>query len=205
MTDLEQSDGIEDARSQLDAITELDIAQLRKAAKLMNIPSQRDWSKEDFVTAIKQKQQSNALAQFVFDNSQAPAPGYARVIIHRDQTPGHKNTPLHLGVNGRLIQIPRGGEYDIPIPFVEVLKNAKTVVMGETANAPGASGGVLYRDEEQTSYPFQVISVTPGKFENSHDGRAGNYAKRYAFFQKYGHWATEGELKEYNKIQMTKD
>lgn len=191
----------QEVRSQLDAVEKLDIAQLRKAAKMLGITSARDWGKEDFVRAIKTHQQAN-LASVVFDNSGAPAPGHARLLIHRNPTPKHKNSPVHVGVNGRLIAIPRGMEVDVPIPFLNALKRAITVVIVESGESqPGAPGGI-FKDEPQTSYPFQVLAITPGPFVNPNDNRAVAYKKRKAFFDKFGNWPTDGELKEYMKDQM---
>ena len=203
MTDL--NEGAQDERSQHDAIEQLDIAQLRKFSKIMGIPSQRDWTKEDFVVAIKAKQESNSTASFVFDDSQAPKPGHARILIHRDPSANHKNTPLHVGVNGRLIQVPRGLEVDLPIPFLEALKNAIVTVVQQAAEATRDNPGGIYKDEAQTSYPFQVVAVTPGEFENSNDNRAGNYERRKKFFDKIGRWPTDGELKEAMKSKIAKE
>lgn len=192
--------------SQLEAVNALDIGQLRKAAKLLGIDAKNTWTKEDFVSAIQSKQRENDLLTTVFDTSVGPAPGFARVLIHRDPTPGHKNGPVHLSVNGRLIAVPRGGEFDIPIPYVEVLKNAVTTVTissgegGKTA----VEGNSLFREEPRTSYPFQVIAITPGKFTNSMDGRATQYNKRKAFFDEFGSWPTSGELKAWEQEEIRK-
>lgn len=204
MTELEQSDAQEE-RSQIDAVANLDIGMLRRAAKQLGITAQRDWTKEDFVTAIKQKQESN-LASIVFDGSTAPKPGHARIIIHRDPTPGHKNTPIHVGVNGRLLQVPRGLEVDVPIPYVEALKNAKTTIVAQTSGATQDNPSGSYKDEDRSSYPFQVLAMTPGNsFINQSDGRAASYERRYAFYKKIGRWPTEGELKEAMKNKIAKD
>lgn len=186
MTDLNEQSDVQDERSQIDAVDELDMANLRKVAKVLGISAQRDWSKEDFVRAIKVKQTSSETAVgLVFDNSLAPKPGYSRIILHRDMTPGHKNSPVPAGINGRIFMLPRGVEIDIPTPLVEVLANARTTIMDETG-----------KESVTQSYPFQILAATPGKFHNQFDGRAPGYERRYAFFQKFGRWPTDGELKE---------
>lgn len=205
MTDLNEQSNAQDERSQHDAIEALDIAELRKFGKMLGIPSQRDWRKEDFVAAIKAKQASNSVADFVFDTSQAPLPGHTRVIIHRDPTPNHKNTPIHVGVNGRLIQVPRGIEVDLPTPFIEVLKNAVTTIVKQASDATRDNPGGVYSDENQLSYPFQVLAVTPGDFLNSNDNRAASYERRKRFFDVIGRWPTDGELKEAMKTKIAKD
>lgn len=201
MTNYDEQIDVQDERSQIDTVEAIDIGTLRKAAKQLGITAQRDWTKEDFVKAIKLKQEAN-LASLVFDGTQAPKPGYARVLIHRDPSPGHRNTPVHVSVNGRIIGVPRGLEVDIPIPFVEALKNARSLVTSQ--NSDGGNGTVT-SETERASYPFQVLGMTPGPFINQHDNRSANYERRYAFFKKIGRWPTDGELKEAMKRKIAVD
>ena len=188
MTNHDEQSDVQDGRSQLDAINDMKIADLRKVAKLLGITAQRDWTAEDFVRAIKAKQEGNAPA-LVFDNSLAPKPGFARIIIHRDMTPGHKNSPLHVGVNGLLYSVPRGVEVDIPIPHVGALKNAYSKQIVQTSDNE-------YKEQDLQSYPFQVLAITPGKFNNPGDSRATNEARKQAFVKEFGRYPTKGELEE---------
>lgn len=191
--------------TQLDAVETLDIGQLRKAAGLLGIKAEKHWRKDDYIEAIRDKQAQETMVNAVFDINAGPKPGYARVIIHRDPTPNHKNGPVHLGVNGRIISVPRGGQFDIPIPFVEVLQNAVTTVTQQTETATKENPTGSYTEEPRTSYPFQVLSVTPGPFKNPHDARSARYAKRKAFFDIHGAWPTDGELKDFEKVRMAKE
>lgn len=191
----------ENEESQLDAIEDLDIATLRKYAKFSGIQAKKDWTKEDYVIAIKSRQQS-ATTSFVFDNALAPKPGYARILVHRDPTPGSKNAPIHAAINGRIFSIPRGIEVDVPEPLVGVLANAKTIDTSQQADATANSPGGVYRDVERPSYPFQVLAITPGKFENQHDARSSNYVLRKEFADKHGTWPTHAELQEYRKAKL---
>lgn len=203
MTDLDLNDS-QDENGQLDALENLSIGDLRKVAKHLGIASQRDWTKEDYVNVIKHKQEQ-ASHKFVFDTNLAPAPGFARIVVHRDPTPNHKNTPIHAGVNGRIYQIPRGIQVDVPLPVVEVLQNAVTVVTRQSQSESTDNPMGIYTDEPQLSYPFQIISFTPGEFTNKNDARAANYARRYAFFKKFGRWPTSGELAEAMRIKMQQE
>lgn len=191
-------------QAQADAVESLDIANLRRFAKLMKISAGRDWTKEDYITAIKAKQESNSMATFVFDSSTAPAPGKARIIIHRDPRPDNKNSPVHLGVNGYIISVPRGVEVDVPIPFINALKNAKTVEVVQQGESSRENPGGIYKDEARDSYPFQVLAVTPGDFINPHDSRAAKYKAKKKYFEKFGAWPTDGELKEVQKALIQK-
>lgn len=196
----------EQEKSHLDALEEFDINQLRKVASFVGVQPARDWKKEDFVRAIKAKQEQNDLTNYVFDDGTAPKPGYARIVLHRDPTPGHKNSPVQVGVNGRIIHVPRGIQVDVPIPFVEALRNARSMQIRQVEGASAATPGGVYRDEEMTNYPFQVDAITPGgKFENPYDGRHIVYAQREEFFKKFGHWPTAAELVEAKKAKILKD
>lgn len=205
MTNENEMSDAQEERSQIETLESLDIASLRKYAKLMRIASQRDWQREDYVEAIKTKQAAQNVA-VVFDSSNAPAPGHARVLIHRDPSPGAKNSPIQLGVNGRIIHIPRGIEVDVPIPFIEVLKNSKgqRPVQDESPSSNAPTG--TYKWEEVTSYPFQVTAITPGgQFTNPHDSRSANWERRKAFHKAFGRFPTDGELKEAMRAKIIKD
>lgn len=203
MTDLDL-EGAQEGRGQLEALEDLSISDLRKVAKHLGIASQRDWTKEDYVNVIKHKQEQ-ANHKYVFDTNVGPAPGFARILVHRDPTPGHKNTPIHAAVNGVIFQIPRGIQVDVPLPIVEVLQNAITIVTRQVETESLDKPMGLYADEPQLSYPFQVISFTPGEWKNRADARSANYERRYAFFKRFGRWPTAGELAEAMKIKMRKD
>lgn len=188
----------------LDQIDDLDMAALRRAAKMLGIKAEPKWTKTDFINEIKRYQKAEELV--VEDLSNAPARGFARIVIHRDPTPGHKNTPIHAGVNGLILQIPRGKEVDVPIPFLEVLKNSvsaqpQLVDAGDARNPSGT-----YKDVDSMSYPFQILAVTPGaNFKNNHDNRSSNYARREEFEKKFGRWPTAGELQEAIKANILKN
>lgn len=183
--------------AQLEAVAALDIGQLRRAASLLGVKSEKTWTKDDFVKAIQAKQESDELMSAVFDLNVGPAPGYSRVVIYRDPSPNHSNGPIHVVVNGRILGIPRGMEIDIPTPHVEVLKNAVSV---STESEDPNNKNAVFKEQSRMSYPFQVLASTPGPFVNTNDARAAKYARRFAFFQMHGAWPTSGELKEHDKL-----
>lgn len=201
----EYESGAQDERVEAVTFEDMSIQQLRAAAKFLGIAAQRDWRAEDFVRAIKNKQEANPLTQYVIDGSGNPAPGYSRVIVHRDPSPGHKNTPVPLGLNGRIIFLPRGIEVDIPTPFVGVLQDAKTGQMQEVEAGSIHLPGGRFKETFATSYPFQVIAATPGgRFESQLDNRKASYERRIAFTKVFGRWPTDGELKEAMKQKIIK-
>lgn len=201
MTNLTQSDA-QDERNQEDALDGLKIADLRRVAKILGISAQRDWATEDFVNAIKAKQEQAATPSLVFDGALAPKPGYARILVHRDMSPGHKNTPIHAAFNGWIFAIPRGIEVDVPKEIIEVLSNAKALVTRQEYDDQGRTSVV--REDLVQSYPFQVLAISPGQARNPHDNRGATAIKRQEFCDKFGRYPTGGEFAEYLKTQMAK-
>lgn len=194
----------QDEGSVLDMIDKLDMADLRKFTALSGIKAERTWEKKDYIAALKKHQDDEHKASLVINDANAPAPGYARVLIHRDPTPNHKNKPIHVSVNGHLFGIPRGVAVDVPLPFVEALSNAKSNVMKQDAEPSRSNPGGVYTEEEQLSYPFQVMAITPGPYKNPHDSRAKSFAIRKQFHSENGVWPTTGELSEYRKARALK-
>lgn len=190
-----------DSGSHMDLVDSLDIKTLRTAASALGISARRDWNKQDFIYAIKERQSAQPAVEVVFDPSKNPRPGFARLIVHRDPSPNHKNSPIHVGLNGQIFQIPRNIPVDIPKEFIEVLSNARSVQTREQESSTRENPSGVYKDEEQLSYPFQVMAVTPGEWVNPYDTRARKFALRSEFNRIHGAWPTEGELAEFKKTK----
>lgn len=213
------------AESVLDSAT---IGELRALAKSYGIKAERTWKGEDFIREIKLRQESGApqintvdeddseaeaqriIASYSLPVNQtsaaaskgAPAPGYARIILHKDPTPDHANGAVPVGLNGRTFMVPRGVPVDLPIPFLGVLRDAVQVVTKQVKepDRDHLEGTVLH--EEILSYPFQIVSVTPGgKFVNKEDQRAARAARSKAFHNELHRWPTDGELAEWEKAK----
>lgn len=197
-----------DNETQEDTVGSLSIGQLRQYAKLLNIPSERTWDKNDYIDAIERHRANKNTANVVFDgpDGNAPLPGYARIILNRDPTPGHANSPVQVGVNGELLHIPRGIQVDIPIPYMNALRNATTRTSVQTGNPSKDNPGGVFREEDTLSYPFQLLAVTPAtkQWVSKSDNRQVHYAMRVEFVDKFGRWPTDGELKEAIKAKLLK-
>lgn len=196
------------------------IGTLRSVAKEAGVNVQRDWKREDIVKAIRASrgevaeevydtiEDPDAINELVFGrangsnaaNDERPKPGFARVLIHKDPTPGHANSAIPVGVNGRMIFVPRGVPVNVQLEYVEVLKNAvqRLVIQKKEPSASAPAGEIS--EEEVLSYPFQVIAVTPGKaFRSDIDQRAKEARRREEFAKTFNHWPTRGELDEWEK------
>lgn len=213
--------------SSQDDFSDIHIGKLKQLAKSYGVKAQRDWSKDKYVEAIKLKQEEGVVPDLSTDNvteEQAeadrlianyslpvsrstsasaggqPKPGYARIILHKDPTPNHANSPVQVGLNGRYINIPRGVAVDVPIPYLGVLRDAVQVVTKQIKepDRDNLSGTVV--EEEILSYPYQIVSITPGgKFQNHEDQRSQGARRRKAFHTALGRWPTDGELLEWEK------
>lgn len=199
MTEL--TGGVDESRENAEALDKLDINSLRSFAKLMGITSDRAWGKEDYVKAIQRKRESMTVS-VVLDGGSAPKPGHSRILMHRDTSPGHKNGPVHVAVNGNIFSVPRGVEVDVPSYLVNALKDAVSI---QTVHIEDVNGPGHYVESPQISYPFSVLAATPGEVTNQHDPRAQEAALR-AECKDYlgGKWATEGEYREWLKVRMHK-
>ena len=82
---------------------------------------------------------------------QEPDREMVRIHIHTTEEAGG-NEPVSVGVNGKVMRIPRGEDVDIPYTYYEVLKHAIAKKYD-----PLPDGG-MSEAREVPMYPFQVIS-----------------------------------------------
>lgn len=212
---------------QEDLLIDAKIGELRALAKRYGIEAQRDWSKPDYIKAIAKKQAegenpdlhtddgeadrliaSYSLAQDKSEASAAkgmPKPGYARIIVHKDSTPGHSNGAVQVGLNGRFFNVPRGVAVDLPIPYLGVLRDAVHKQRRQIKEPDANNLEGVVTEEEILSYPFQIVSLTPGgKFVNQEDQRSVSASRRAAFHKDLGRWPTDGELVEWEKANAAR-
>lgn len=172
----------------------LPIARLRKFCGLYNIPFDKDATKEDLVNLIRRKRAKSDLA-VVSEVGSAPAPGWARIMIHRQH--GTSNRPVYVNVNGYRITIPKNVEVDVPIKVVGVLNDAKEYRLVENEDE-AINSPKRWTNQPVLSYPFQVVMVTPGPdprpgYERS---KASAYGPRKQFHTLFGRWPKRHELIE---------
>lgn len=200
------------------------IGDLRALAKSYGIKAERSWDRARFVKEIIEAQDGGIefdlgvsgeaadseaerlIAQYSTHTTKeneskgAPKPGFARIIIHRDPTPDHANSPIPVGLNGRMFMVPRGIPVDLPIPYLGVLKDASMLIERQTKEPSASHPEGKTEISEILSYPFQIIALTPGgKFVNNLDQRSISAQRRKAFHTELGRWPTDGELAEWEK------
>lgn len=180
------------------------IAQLRTYASLQRVAITREMTKEDIIAAIKAKNKDKDFLR-IAEVGSMPLPGFARILMHRDPTPGAANRPVYVHVNGYKCTVPRGVEVDVPHKVVSVLNDAKEQRKEVDQSQPLDSPNRI-RNVSVHSYPFQLISMTPGP-----DPRPGlektkqsAYGPRVAFRDRFGRWPKRAELLEAIKEGLIK-
>lgn len=78
-----------------------------------------------------------------------------RIMIHKTSDASGADDVL-VGVNGRMFQIKRGVEVEVPMSVVEVLKNAVADKYEWRADPKLSNGGEMVK-REALAYPFSVL------------------------------------------------
>lgn len=112
------------------------------------------WGKDEII--VQDDEENKPMVGYnphpVLDSQQKPDRKIVRLIIQRtDEAGGDDAVPL--GVNGRIMLVPRGKEVDIPAEYFEVLKNA---VVHRYESLP--DGGMNPVPRPIQAYPFQRIA-----------------------------------------------
>ena len=175
------------------------LVQARKYASLYRIPVDKDMEKEDIIASIKNKMKSKDIA-VVADTGEHPAPGWARIELHRNAMPGNQNRPVYVSINGYRITIPRGIPVDVPIKITKVLNDAKDFQLVENIDEP-MNSPKRYTRQAVLSYPYQLLDITPGPdprpgYERS---KLAHYGPREKFMKLFGRWPKRYELLEARK------
>ena len=112
------------------------------------------WSKDHInlpVTEAEETTQVGSDPQPVTAEQQVPNADKVRIKIAITEEAGG-NEPVPVGVNGRIMLIPRGKEVDIPVSYFEILEHAIAYKYD-----PMPEGGMNPVPREVPMYPFQVI------------------------------------------------
>jgi hypothetical protein len=179
-------------------IDEMNIAQLRQYASQNRVATHKSMGEDELRRAIKAATEGQVRRLSATNSRERPDPGWARVEIDLERDPRASNADVYVQVNGFAGLIKRGVEADVPIKFVEALRNAKMEVMREDATR-AVNDPERYKFEMVFSYPFHVLDINEGP-----DPRpvleavaARRSAPRRRFREKNGFWPKPAELKEW--------
>lgn len=188
---------------------DMQMHELRRLANSYGIKAQRDWDKDDFVTAINNRRNRNeSLVQVVHNTTNtAPAAGHARIIIHNTQT--GSNHPIPVSVNNYVCRIPRDVQVDVPIEVLEALSNSKTPIqVKDPKGGLDREGKPKLVWKDVPSYPFQLVAITPGIAcypNGTRKVRPYNTAKhdlKLKYREIYGRWPRRAQYKAFEEKHM---
>ena len=173
------------------------IQQLRHYASHAGVALPKTANTEDIRKMLNAKLQNKSMPELVTSES-VVRPGYSKIIIQEDSTPGAANLPVFVQVNGYQATIPKGKEVIVPNRIVRVLQDAK-VKRRKQAWVPGPDGREQLRETTVVvpSYPFSVLEMVPGPetLTALEVAKARVLAPRKRYQQMFGHWPKRGELK----------
>lgn len=176
---------------------EMTIGKLREYASHLRIPLSRTATKEEIIEVITNKIAGKQVLEVGTDISTSLRPGYSRMKVLEDPTPGAANSPVYVNDNGYEVSIPRGIEVVVPNRIVRNLNNA-TVKRRRQTLVADSYGREVFRETivEVPSYPFQVLETMPGpEVLSPHEKqRAISNGPRRRYKELFGRWPTPRDL-----------
>jgi hypothetical protein len=172
------------------------IGKLREYASHMQLPLAKTATKEEIRQAIERKLAGRTAVQLAAVDGKVP-PGHAKIIINEDATPGSKNYPVYMNVNGYQCTIPRGKEVIVPMRVLRTLNDAK-VKRRSQIEVQDDYGRAVFKETTVTvpSYPFQVLEVTPGPepLTALEISKKKTMGPRRRYRSLFAHWPRGNEL-----------
>lgn len=177
-------------------LKDLTIAQLREYAKHLRVPLERTANKEDILKIIEAKLNGRTVPMLASHQDSVP-PGYAKIRVLEDPTPGSANIPVYVNFNGYEATLPRGVDIVVPMRVVRGLNDAVVNRKKQTI-APDANGREAFRETvvRTPSFPYQVIEINPGpEVLTSHEqNKLKMQRPREKYRQMFGRWPKSGDL-----------
>jgi len=197
------SSAVEDNRETV--LDDLPISKLRQYAKLQRVAIANTDSKEMIIEKIRAATKKFDVPK-IKEAGERPEPGWARIMLHRDNNPKASNLPVVMDINGYKIGIPRGVEVDVPIKVVDHLRN-----LVEERAVPHPEDPNMFVMQKFHSFPFNVMDVNPGPDPRESEfqkQKARLHAPKAEFKRLFGYWPTKEMLMEAIKegfIKLTPD
>jgi hypothetical protein len=110
------------------------------------------WTKEEIMVEDEEPKAALTGQPPRTPKGKEPSPDKVRIIIQRTEEAGG-DEPVPVGVNGKIMLVPRGEEVEIPVSYFEVLKNAVKDIY-----EPIKEGGINPVPRKVPSYPFQRLA-----------------------------------------------
>lgn len=175
---------------------DMPIGKLREYASHMQLPLAKTATKEEIRQAIEKKLAGRTSAVLATKDGKVP-PGHAKIIINEDATPGSKNWPVYMNVNGYQCTVPRGKEVIVPMRVVRTLQQATVKRRVQTEHQDEYGRGI-FRETTVTvpSYPFQLLEATPGPepLTALEISKKKTMGPRTRYRDLFGRWPRHAEL-----------
>lgn len=175
----------------------MDIAKLRQYASHLKVPLAKTADKAEIIAAIERKLNGRVIPTIASADT-SPLPGYARIRLLSDPTPGAANLPVYLNANGYVATLPRDVDIDVPLRVVRTLNDAVVRRRKQSTVQDPATGREIFKETTVVtpSYPYQMIDMTPGpEVLTAHEinkKKADGPRKRYRAL--FGHYPKRGDL-----------
>lgn len=181
-------------------LEDLDIADLRKLAKVNKIPTEKTWDKEAYIKALNNRRKGRTLARLVRDEDEEIPPGFVRIRIMKDSS--GSESPVPVCINTFQTRIPRDVMVDVPNEVVEVLKNSTEV---KTVQGTDKFGKEVTTTQTVRAYPFEILGQRAG--ESGAVRPSGNVASqsiREKYRDLFGRWPRADQQRKFQDIMITK-
>lgn len=176
----------------------MEIGKLRQYASHLRVALAKTATKEDIVAAIERKLNGRIVPE-IADSNTAPPPGYAKIRVLEDPTPGSSNIPIYINANGYVATIPRGVDVIVPMRVVRTLNDATVRKRKQSIVVDPATGRETFKETTVTtpSYPFQIVEMTPGpEVLTAHElNKKKTQGPRKRYREMFGHYPRPGDLR----------
>lgn len=177
---------------------EMEIGKLRQYASHLRVPLAKTATKSDIIEAIERKLNGRIMPELAGAND-APPPGYAKIRVLEDPTPGAANIPVYINANGYVATLPRGVDIIVPQRVVRVLNDAVVRRRKQSIVVDPQTGRETFKETTVTtpSYPFQLLDATRGpEVLTAHEqNKKKMQGPRKRYRNLFGHYPKPGELK----------
>lgn len=181
-----------------DPLMQLPLSELRaRALEVYKIPVTPEMRAQDIVEVIR-RGKTKVESAFSTDTfgEQVP-PGWSKIEIFKDPTPGATNIPVYFSQNGYKLTIPRGLDVLVPTKLVDgAMAGAITENRVLNKEKTRLTGQPVYEVQKMARFPFQVKIRREGADPRpvGDSSRARRFEPRQRFHDLFGFWPSKEQL-----------
>ena len=139
-------------------ISTYDIADLRRTAAVLKINAEKDWKKEDYITAINTRRKKEVVAKVVYDADEPIPQGFVRIKLPLTMSGSDSAIPVR--VNNFVTIIPRNLLVDVPKEIRDQLRSSTECVTREVVDKEGRTAMKTF---EVPCQPFEQHGESMGE------------------------------------------